>query len=107
VGAGAKIVIPIKDQFYGRREGTIQDPFGYSWSVSTIKEEMSVEEMHRRMGAMNQDDPATKKPAVNPIPPGFRTVTPYLIAADGPALMEFAKQAFGAEETFRTVGSAG
>jgi len=107
VGAGARIVIPIADQFYGRREGTIQDPFGYSWSVSTIKEEMSVEEMHRRMDAMMKGAAATKKPAVNPIPPGFRTVTPYLIAADGPALMEFAKQAFGAEETFRTVGSAG
>ncbi len=107
VGAGAKIVIPIADQFYGRREGTIQDPFGYSWSVSTIKEEMSVEEMHRRMGSMNREDAATRKPAVDPIPAGFRTVTPYLIAADGPALMEFAKQAFGAEETFRTVGSAG
>jgi PhnB protein len=107
VGAGAKIVIPIKDQFYGRREGTIQDPFGYSWSVSTIKEEMSVEEMHRRMDAMMKGGTAAKKPVVNPIPRGFRTVTPYLIAEDGPALMEFAKRAFGAEETFRTVGSAG
>jgi len=34
-------------------------------------------------------------------------VTPYLVARDGPALVEFVKQAFGAEETFRTVGSAG
>jgi PhnB protein len=105
--AGARIVIPIADQFYGRREGTIQDPFGYSWSVSTIKEELSVEEMHRRMDAMMKGDTATKKPTVSPIPPGFRTVTPYLIAEDGPALMEFAKLAFGAEEAFRTVGSAG
>jgi PhnB protein len=48
-----------------------------------------------------------KKPAVNPIPKGYRTVTPYLIAEDGPALLEFAKQAFGAEETFRAVGTAG
>ena len=107
VGAGAKIVIPIADQFYGRREGTIQDPFGYSWSVSTIKEELSIEEMHRRMDAMMKGDAATKKPTVSPIPRGFHTVTPYLIAEDGPALMEFAKRAFGAEETFRTVGSAG
>ncbi len=48
-----------------------------------------------------------KEPAVNPIPKGYRTVTPYLIAEDGPALLEFAKQAFGAEETFRAVGTAG
>jgi uncharacterized glyoxalase superfamily protein PhnB len=48
-----------------------------------------------------------KKPAVDPIPEGYHTVTPYLVAQDGPALLEFAKQAFGAEEKFRTVGSAG
>jgi PhnB protein len=103
---GAKIERPIQDQFYGHREGTVQDPFGYLWTLSTVTEEMSVEEMYRRMGAMNKED-ATEKPTVSPIPRGFRTVTPYLIAEDGPALMEFAKQAFGAEETFRTVGSAG
>ncbi len=49
--------------------------------------------------------PVPKKPVVAPVPKGYRTVTPYLVAQDGPALLEFAKQAFGAEETFRTVGS--
>jgi PhnB protein len=44
---------------------------------------------------------------VKPVPEGFRTVTPYLIAADGPGLIEFAKQVFGAEEKFRAEGSAG
>jgi PhnB protein len=106
LASGARIVRPIADQFYGHREGTVQDPFGYLWTVSTVTEEMSVEEMYRRMGAMNQGD-AAAKPAVSPVPRGFRTVTPYLIAQDGPALMEFAKQAFGAEETFRATGSAG
>jgi PhnB protein len=106
IGAGAKAVRPIADQFYGHREGTLQDPFGYLWSVSTVTEELSVEEMHRRMDAQTKGD-AARKPVVNPVPRGFRTVTPYLIAQDGPALMEFAKQAFGSEETFRTVGSAG
>src|SRR5256712_7277189 len=65
---------------------------------------MSAEEMTRRFRAMMT--PA-KKSEVAPIPKGYRTVTPYLVAQDGPALLEFAKQAFGAEETFRTVGSAG
>jgi PhnB protein len=50
---------------------------------------------------------ATPERAVKPIREGFHRVTPYLIAADGPALIEFAKQVFGAEETFRGVGSAG
>jgi PhnB protein len=71
-----------------------------------VKEEMSVGEMHRRFRAMMKEGEA-KKPAVSPVPKGYRTVTPYMIALDGPALMEFAKQAFGAEEIFRTVGSAG
>jgi PhnB protein len=44
---------------------------------------------------------------VSPVPPGFHMVTPYLVAEDGPALLEFTKQAFGAEETFRTVAPAG
>jgi PhnB protein len=107
IGAGAETVIPIADQFYGHREGTLKDPFGYLWSVSMVTEEMPIEEMHRRMNAMTKGDTASKKPAVNPIPRGFHTVTPYLVAENGPALLEFTKQAFGAEETFRTVGSAG
>jgi uncharacterized glyoxalase superfamily protein PhnB len=106
VSAGCKIVRPIADQFYGRREGIVLDPFGYLWSISTVKEEMSVDEMHRRFRAMMKEE-KVKKPAVKPIPEGYRTVTPYMIAADGPALLEFTKQAFGAEEMFRAVGSAG
>jgi len=106
VAAGAKLDSPVADKFYGYREARLLDPFGYTWDVSTVKEEMSVEEMHRRFRALMKADEA-KKPAVNPIPKGFRTVTPYMIAADGPALLEFAKQAFGAEETFRAVGMAG
>jgi len=107
VGAGAKIVIPVADQFYGRREGTLQDPFGYLWSVSTVKEEMSVEEMHRRMASVKEPARHTTGPAVSPIPRGFRMVTPYLVAEDGPALLKFAKQAFGAEEAFRSVTPMG
>ena len=106
VAAGAKLAGPIADQFYGYREGTLLDPFGYTWGVSMVKEEMPVEEMHRRFRAMTKAEEA-KKPAVNPIPRGFRTVTPYLIAENGPGLLDFAKQAFGAEEMFRAVGTAG
>jgi PhnB protein len=106
VAAGAKLTGPISDQFYGYREASLLDPFGYSWNVSTVKEEMPVAEMHRRFRAMMKEDEA-RKPAASPIPKGYRTVTPYLIAQDGPALLEFTKQAFGAEEIFRIVGSAG
>jgi PhnB protein len=109
IEAGAKTVRPIADQFYGRREGTLQDPFGYSWSVSTLTEEMPVEEMHRRMknltigpegGRMPQKEAKT---GVNPVPRGFRMVTPYLVAEDGNALIDFVIKAFGAEEKERAI----
>ena len=103
VGAGATVVRPVANQFYGRREGTLRDPFGYLWSVSTVTEEMSVEEMHRRMG----EAPQKPKPAVDPVPKGYRTVTPYVVVQDAPALLDFMKGTFGAEEIFRSVGSAG
>ncbi|MGO9127781.1 MAG: VOC family protein [Terriglobales bacterium] len=48
-----------------------------------------------------------KKLEVDPIPKGYRTVTPYMVAQDGPALVEFAKQTFAAEEMFRGIGGAG
>ncbi len=48
VAAGATIVTPVTDQFYGDRSGTIKDPFGHVWMISTHKEDMSAEEMQRR-----------------------------------------------------------
>ena len=114
IASGAKTRIPITDQFYGRREGTLQDPFGYVWSISTVKEEMSVEEMHRRMKGVTRGteggDATDRKEShsrVNPIRPGFRRVTPYLVAEDGNALLDFALQAFGAEELIRAVTPTG
>ncbi|MGA7293032.1 MAG: VOC family protein [Terriglobales bacterium] len=106
VAEGLKMTKPPRDEFYGRRDSSFVDPFGYTWRVYTVKEEMSVEEMHRRFEGVQRQG-TTKKPAVDPVPKGYRTVTPYLVAQDGPALLEFTKQAFGAEETFRTVGPAG
>ncbi|MFY9793608.1 MAG: VOC family protein [Candidatus Sulfotelmatobacter sp.] len=107
IEAGAKTVRPIADQFYGRREGMLQDPFGYTWSVSTVTEEMPVEEMHRRMKGLTTGPEGGRlpqknvQPGVSPVPRGFRMVTPYLVAEDGNALIDFAKQAFGAEELLR------
>jgi PhnB protein len=114
VAAGLKIIRPIQDQFYGRREGTFLDPFGYTWSISTVTENMSVEEMHRRMQGLTTGPeggalPASggEKPSANLAPRGFHTVTPYLVAADGGALLDFATAAFGAEESARYVGEVG
>ncbi len=49
VAAGAKILKPVQDQFYGDRSGFIQDPFGHLWSVATHIEDVSGEEMNERM----------------------------------------------------------
>lgn len=52
VAAGAKIERPLQNQFYGDRSGTIIDPFGHKWTLSTHIEDVSPEEMQRRMAAM-------------------------------------------------------
>lgn len=100
VAAGARLTAPVKDQFYGDRAGSVADPFGYTWNVATRKQELSLEEMHRRFEALEQQ-PEPKKTA------GSLTVTPYLVAQDAPALIDFVRQVFDAEETLRTIGSAG
>ena len=51
IAAGAKEQRPVKDQFYGDRLGTLEDPFGHVWHVSTHKEDVSLEEMEKRAKA--------------------------------------------------------
>jgi PhnB protein len=55
VSAGAKLVKPVKDQFYGDRSGSVEDPFGHSWYVATHVEDVAPEEMERRIAAMHQE----------------------------------------------------
>jgi PhnB protein len=106
VGAGAKVVRPVGDEFYGARTGHVGDPFGYTWGLRKHTEDLSAEEMHRRFEAMERES-APKPGAVSPIPEGYHTVTPYLVAQNAAGLIDFMKQTFGAEETFRSIGSAG
>lgn len=56
VAAGAKVVRPLVDQFYGDRSGTVIDPFGHKWTLGTHKEDVSTEEMQRRMAAMEKQN---------------------------------------------------
>jgi PhnB protein len=53
VKAGARITRPVADQFYGDRLGVLEDPFGHVWSIATHREDVSEEEMQRRMQAMH------------------------------------------------------
>ena len=48
VAAGATVIRPLQDQFYGDRSGTVTDPFGHTWTIATHKEDLSPEEVGRR-----------------------------------------------------------
>jgi PhnB protein len=103
IAAGARLVFPVIDHFYGDRSGQITDPFGYNWTIATRKEDLSPEEMQRRFEA---EAAAENRTSVGFVPKGFHSVTPYLLVKDAPGLLEFVKQVFGADETFRTSASA-
>jgi PhnB protein len=51
VGAGAEVIYPLEDQFYGERGGRLRDPFGQQWMMSQHIEDVSAEEMGRRAAA--------------------------------------------------------
>lgn len=48
LAAGAEVIYPLQDQFYGERGGRLRDPFGHQWMLSRRIEELSHEEMVRR-----------------------------------------------------------
>jgi PhnB protein len=53
--AGGVVKKPLADQFYGDRSGTIADPFGHVWTIATHVEDVSADEMKRRMAAMGKE----------------------------------------------------
>jgi PhnB protein len=48
VAAGAKVEMPLTNQFYGDRSGTVADPFGHKWTISTHVEDVPPAEMEKR-----------------------------------------------------------
>ena len=54
IAAGATLVRPVADQFYGDRTGGIEDPFGYRWFIATHKEDLTMEEIRRRAAAQGR-----------------------------------------------------
>jgi uncharacterized glyoxalase superfamily protein PhnB len=49
VKAGAKVEMPVSDQFWGDRYGKLRDPFGHKWSIATHVKDMSTDEMKQSM----------------------------------------------------------
>ncbi len=43
--AGAKVVVPIDDMFWGDRYGVIEDPFGHRWSIATHTQDLTPEQV--------------------------------------------------------------
>jgi PhnB protein len=57
--AGAIVVRPPSDEFYGHRSATVRDPFGHEWMLQKEFEKVTPEEMQRRWDAMVKNSPAT------------------------------------------------
>jgi len=53
IAAGGTEMKPLQDQFYGDRSGTLTDPFGHVWTVATHKEDVTPEEIDKRLAAMH------------------------------------------------------
>jgi PhnB protein len=53
LGAGAKIMMPLEDMFWGDRYAKLEDPFGHHWSVATRIRDVSREEMQKAMQKMS------------------------------------------------------
>jgi uncharacterized glyoxalase superfamily protein PhnB len=54
VQAGAKVTMPVADQFWGDRYGKLEDPFGHHWSVATHVRDVSMEEAQKAMREMEK-----------------------------------------------------
>lgn len=106
IDAGAKELQPVSDEFYGDRAGKFADPFGHVWMIATHKEDVSADEMQNRLEALMKQEQGPVDRAKS-IPEGFHTITPYLIVREAVELIDFVKQAFGAEEYIRSTGSEG
>lgn len=59
LAAGGTVKLPVKDQFYGDRSGTLSDPFGHTWTIATHTEDVSEHEMQQRLAAMTAGEKTT------------------------------------------------
>ena len=63
LAAGGRELQPLRNQFYGDRSGTIEDPFGHKWTLATRVEDVSPEEMRARCDRMFQSKPGPAQQA--------------------------------------------
>lgn len=60
IAAGGKELRPLQNQFYGDRSGTLSDPFGHMWTISSHVEDVSEEEMAKRAEAAMKEAGVTE-----------------------------------------------
>jgi PhnB protein len=101
IGAGATSIEEPADKPYGR-SGGVRDAFGNSWFITTHPGDRPSEQAQPEAWGQAGGVPGGKY-----MPEGFHTLQPYMVAENGEALLDFVKQAFGAEETLRAIGPAG
>ena len=112
IKAGATLVRPIEDQFYGDRSGQLADPFGYTWIVATHLRDVPVDEMQKEVEKFAQERSAKNSYEAGINEPKMRrenrhAVTPYITVHKPAEVIDFVTQSFGAVEHFRATGSAG
>lgn len=56
VAAGARVIMPLADMFWGDRYGKLEDPFGHHWSIATHQRDLSPAEISAAMGNMGSGD---------------------------------------------------
>lgn len=59
--AGAKVIMPPDDMFWGDRYGVVGDPFGHRWSLATHQRDVSEEELREALSKMSPNCPGTKE----------------------------------------------
>jgi PhnB protein len=103
VEAGARLLRPVTDEFYGDRHGQILDPFGHRWSIATRLEEITAEEIEKRYKDLIKQEPP-KEPkeeapaAAMPVREMSYTFAPYFHVKGADQMIQFLKQAFFGEE---------
>ena len=112
IKAGATLVRPIEDQFYGDRSGQIRDPFGYTWIVSTHQKDVPIEDMQKEFDKFTQERATEYSADAGINEPRMRrenrhAVTPYITVHKPAELIDFVTQSFRGIEHFRATGSAG
>ncbi|HKR63959.1 MAG TPA: VOC family protein [Thermoanaerobaculia bacterium] len=104
IAAGATSLEEPVDQPYGDREAGVLDPFGNQWWIATHVEDVSDDEMMRRFA---EPKALTPQAGVGPAPRGYWTVNSGARVNGAARLIDFLRDAFGAEVHSRTEGDAG